>query len=53
MVESSKIHPQPSNQFKKTWFLNGLKKEYAKHIDLMPTDDFDEAKTSAKKLELG
>ena len=26
MVESSKIHPQPNNQFKKAWFLNGLKK---------------------------
>ena len=53
MVESSKINPQPSNQFKKAWFLNGLKKEYAKHIDLMPTDDLDEAKASARKLELG
>src|SRR6202048_463075 len=53
MVESSKINPQPSNQFKKAWFLNGLKKEYAKCIDLMPTDDLEEAKASARKLELG
>ena len=53
MVESSKINPQPNNQFKKAWFFNGLKKEYAKHIDLMPTDDLDEAKASARKLELG
>ena len=36
IVESSKINPQPNNQFKKAWFLNGLKNEYAKHIDLMP-----------------
>ena len=53
MVESSKINPQPSDHFKKAWFLNGLKKEYAKHIDLMPTDGLEEAKASARKLELG
>ena len=53
MVESSKISPQPSNHFKKVWFLNNLKKEYAKHIDLMPTDDLEEAKASARKLERG
>ena len=53
MVESSKINPQPNDHFKKAWFLNGLKKEYAKHIDLMPTDDLDEAKASSRKLELG
>ena len=53
MVESSKINPQPNNQFKKTWFLNGLKKKYAKHTDLMPIDDLDEAKASTRKLKLG
>lgn len=53
MVESSKINPQPNNHFKKAWFFNGLKKKYAKHIDLMPTDDLEEAKASARKLELG
>ena len=53
MVESSKINPQTSDHFKKTWFLNDLKNEYAKHIDLMPTDDLEEAKASARKLELG
>jgi hypothetical protein len=38
MVEAVKIDAQPNNQFKKAWFLNGLKNEYAKHIDLMLTD---------------
>jgi hypothetical protein len=53
MVELSKVHPQPSDHTKKAWFLNGLKKEYTKHIDLMPTDDLEEATASARKLKLG
>ena len=53
MVESSKINPQPNDHFKKPWFLNSLKMEYAKHVDLMPTDDLEKAKASAQKLELG
>jgi hypothetical protein len=50
MVESSKINPQLGDHFKKPWFLYNLKKEYAKHIDLMPIDDLEEAKASARKL---
>ena len=53
MVESSNINSQPNGHFKKAWFFNVLKKEYSKHIDLMPTDDLDEAKASIQKLELG
>ena len=48
-----KINFQPIDQFKKTWFLHGLKREYAKHIDQMPTNDLEEAKASTRKLELG
>ena len=53
MVEAPKTNLQPNDQFKKAWFLNLLENEYAKHIDLMPTDDLDVSKTSARKLELG
>ena len=30
-----------------------MKKKYAKHIDLLPTDELDETKTPAWKLKLG
>lgn len=30
-----------------------LKKKYGRHIDLLPTDDLEKAKASARKLDLG
>lgn len=50
MVEASKMNLKTNDQFKKTWFINGLKKEYAKHIDLMPTDDLDVIEASTQKI---
>lgn len=52
MIAASKINPDPDEQFKRIWFLNGLRKELAKYVALLPSDDLTTAKTSARKVEI-
>lgn len=53
MITASKIDPDPDEQFKRTWFLNGLRKELAKYVALLPSDDLATTKASARKVEIG
>lgn len=42
MVLAAKIHPPPSEQIERTWFINDLKKEYEKYVNILPNENLEE-----------
>src|ERR1700738_3143687 len=52
MVAAAKIQPAPGEQIRKTWFINGLRKEYEKYVNILPSDTLEEALASARKIEM-
>ena len=53
MIAVNKLRPVPRDELKKTWFQNGLHKDYATYIELLPNDTLEDAFLSARKVELG
>ena len=53
MITTSKINLDQDKQFKRTWILNGLRKELAKYVALLSSDDLATTKVSACKVEIG
>jgi hypothetical protein len=52
VVAAAKIQPAPGEQIRKTWFINGLRKEYEKYVNILPSDTLEEALASARKIEM-
>jgi hypothetical protein len=52
MVAAAKIQPAPGEKIRKTWFINGLRKEYEKYVNILPSDTLEEALASARKIEM-
>ena len=38
MVAATKIQRALGEQIRKTWFINGLRKEYKNYINILPSD---------------
>ena len=53
MITTSKINLDQDKQFKRTWILNGLRKELAKYVALLSSDDLATTKVSACKVKIG
>jgi hypothetical protein len=41
MVAAAKFQPAPGEQIRKTWFINGLRKEYEKYVNILPSDSLE------------
>ena len=52
MVAATKIQPGLGDQIRKTWFINGLRKEYKKYVNKLPNDTLEEPLASAPKIEM-
>jgi hypothetical protein len=52
MIAAAKIQPMPGEQIRKTWFINGLRKEYKKYVNILPSDTLEEALVSARMIEM-
>jgi hypothetical protein len=50
MVAAAKIQPAPGEQIRLTWFINVLRKEYERYVNILPSDTLEEALASARKI---
>ena len=53
MVAATKIQPTLGEQIRNTWFINGLRKEYERYVNILPSDTLEEALASTQKREIG
>ena len=52
MVAAAKIQPALGEQIRKTWFINGLRKEYKKYVNILLSDTLEEALALARNIEM-